>query len=126
MKTIKDFLQGYADKFPEKINRNFLVETDTLTFDYADGLITFFNHYGNNVTGSGGDNSCDFYDTQEYQYIWAELLQHEPKFMKFMDEHKLDHENLMVLIVRWRDNSEEIGKQEVECDFTFYEMLDED
>lgn len=123
--TIKDFLKDYAKKFPDKVNENFLSDTDSLAFDYVDGTITFYDHYSGKVTGWGGDNSCDFYDTLEYQYIWAEMLQHEPKFMKFMADYKMNHENLMVLIIKWRDGSEEIGKQEIECNFTFYEMLDE-
>lgn len=137
MKTIKDFLEEYTKLFPKKINFgnncDFINKTNMLTFDYADGLITFFNHGVDDntlediydITGSGGDNSCNFYDTQEYQYIWAELLQKEPKFIKFMSDHQINHENLMVLVVKWQDLDEEIGKQEIECNFTFYENLPE-
>lgn len=159
MKTIKEFLTAYADKFPDKIVQfylnktgessqlmkkeslteykafalwRFLEKTRQITFDYADGLITFFRkietdspHIEYEVTGWGGNNA-NMLSEEDYQFIWAELLEHQSKFMTFLNQHNLNHRNLMTVIINWNNPEEEIGKQEVECNFTFYEMLDED
>lgn len=138
-KTIKDFLRQYAEKFPEKIYKGevdkFLNETNEITFDYADGLITFFHYKRESselsteeryyVTAEGGNNGY-MINEPEYQFIWAALLEREPKFMEFMSDHDFAHDDLMTLIVSWRNCEEEIGKQEIEVRFNFYEWLEED
>ena len=133
--TIRDFLRQYAKRFPDKINfgdtEKFIEKTNMITFDYADGLITFFEHKVSDsilddiyvVTGSGGNNGC-MLNEPEHQFVWATLLEHEPKFMNFYKEHFFAVEEFMNIIISWENNDEEIGNQDIECKFTFYEGKD--
>lgn len=131
MKTIKDFLTEYANKFPEKIHNKkaFINKTTEISFDYADGLISFY-YYENNkreslvITGDGGNNGYMLKEP-EYEFIWDALLKREPKFMAFLKNHNLQHEDLMAIFVSWYDVYEEIGKQEINCNFSFYEDLED-
>ena len=133
--TIRDFLRQYAERFPDKINygdkETFIEKTNMITFDYADGLITFFIHSVDDntyedlydITGSGGNNGY-MLNEPEHQFIWAALLEHEPKFMNFYKEHNFAVEEMMDIIISWENSDEEIGNQDIECNFTFYEGKD--
>ena len=135
--TMKDFLKQYAEKFPDKISfgdvNTFINETNEITFDYADGLIIFFHHGVNAqtledfciVTGSGGNNGCMF-EEPDYMFVWEKVLYNEPKFMDFINEHYLGYDSLMTVIIRWHLDNEvqEIGNEDIECNFSFYEGKD--
>ena len=140
MKTIREFLIAYANRYPDKIKdkNKFIVETNNLYIDYADGVIGFSKKYYTSdsrrpgvqiadieLTGEGGHNG-DIFEDEEYFYIWDNFIRTCPKFVKWYEKHKLSHKDFMEINVDfYNTESEPLGKQEISTEFAFYEGLEE-
>lgn len=138
---IREFLRNYAEKFPEQIPdiESFVNTTNNITIDYADGVFSFYEKSfkqsldnpanwvpAYRLTGAGGHNGCILED-EDYYYLWDNFIGACPKFNEWYVKHGLGHQDFMVIDVNFNNTAvEELGRQEVEASFVFYEGMEDD
>jgi len=137
---VREFLENYAKRYPEHIKDpdTFITATNAITIDYADGIFTFFektfkptaenpNIFAADyrLTGKGGHNGCILED-EEYYYLWDNIIGTSPKFMAWYTKHGFGHHDFMVINIEFNNTpEEELGRQDVEANFFFYEGIEE-
>ena len=135
MKTIRDFLTAYADRYPDKIQDRdkFINETNHLYIDYADGVFAFgIKRYVEDkdhsdkyptitdITGSGGHNG-DIMEDEEYFYLWDNFIRTCSEFVEWYEGFKLSHLDFMVIQVDFYNREGTLlGDMEVSTEFVFY------